>query len=318
MLMQQTAIEIQQLSKQYKSRDKQVIQAVKDLNLSIPAGQVFGFLGANGAGKTTTIKMICSLIKPDTGTIKVNGYDVQKERSQALKGIGAVLEGTRNVYWRLTALENILYFGRLKGGDNKVLKARAEMLLQDLELWERRNDKIRTFSRGMQQKVAIACALIHDPAIVLLDEPTLGLDVKAALTVKRWIGKLAAEHHKTIILTTHQLDIAQDLCEQIAIINKGTVLTNQPKRDLLNLFRNEYYEIRVRGQVSSAQLNGAAHRLSITTEEENSILVGAIDNQDDLFHLLQQIKDLKLPLLSVKQSEPNLEDIFINYLEGTN
>ena len=205
------AIEIESLSKTYYKRNKSVTKAVDNLNLSVPAGHVFGFLGANGAGKTTTIKMICGLVTPTTGRVHVNGYDVAREHSMAMRQIGAVLEGTRNVYWRLTAWQNLLYFGRLKGCRGEGLKVRAEQLLRELDLWERRNDSIRTFSRGMQQKVAIACALISDPPIILLDEPTLGLDYQASRTVKAWIAQLANDQGKTVVLTTHQVDMAQSL-----------------------------------------------------------------------------------------------------------
>ncbi len=178
------AIEIESLSKVYYQRNKTAIHAVENLNLTVPAGQVFGFLGANGAGKTTTIKMICGVIIPNSGRVCVNGYDVTRNRGMAMRQVGAVLEGTRNVYWRLTAWENLIYFGQLKGCWGKPLKARAEQLLRELDLWDRRNDTVRTFSRGMQQKVAIASALIADPPIILLDEPTLGLDFHASHTVK--------------------------------------------------------------------------------------------------------------------------------------
>ena len=137
--------------------------------------------------------MICGLVIPTTGRVRVNGYDVARERSMAMRQIGAVLEGTRNVYWRLSAWENLMYFGRLKGYRGKALSDHAEQLLRGLDLWERRNDRVRMFSRGMQQKVAIACALVANPPIILLDEPTLGLDVQASRTVRDWIAKLARE-----------------------------------------------------------------------------------------------------------------------------
>ena len=310
----QPAIEIDNLTKVYNPRSKNPIKAVDNLNLHIMPGQIFGFLGANGAGKTTTIKMLCGLIKPTSGTMKLNGYDVAHERSRAMSQIGAVLEGTRNVYWRLSALENVMYFGRLKGTHGKELRKRAESLIEQLDLWERRNDKIRSFSRGMQQKVAIACALISDPPIVLLDEPTLGLDVKASLTIKEWITTLAKQHQKTIILTTHQLDMAQQLCDHIAIINKGRLITNAPTTDLIDLFRSEYYEIKVRGSLNSHALQFPA-ALETTQQTDDLItLSGTIDSQDDLYRILNSLQSLNLPLVSVMPVEPNLEEIFINYL----
>ena len=313
----QPAVAINGLTKVYKPRSKTPITAVDGLDLEVMPGQVFGFLGANGAGKTTTIKMLCGLVKPTAGTMTVNGFDVAKQRGKAMRQIGAVLEGTRNVYWRLSALENVMYFGRLKGGRGTALRQRAEHLLRELDLWERRDDKIRAFSRGMQQKVAIACALISDPPIVLLDEPTLGLDVKASLTIKQWIATLAKEQQKTIILTTHQLDMAQQLCDRVAIINKGRLVTNAPTADLLDLFRSEYYEIKIRGS-----LNGQVSRLPVALRVEPggddglTVLAGAIDSADDLYDTLTVLREMNHPLVSVMPVEPNLEQIFMNYVDG--
>lgn len=309
------AIDIRNLSKVYQRKGGQPLVAVDDLNLIIRPGQVFGFLGANGAGKTTTIKMTCGLIQPTRGVIRLNGYDVGRQRRHAMRQIGAVLEGTRNVYWRLSALENLLYFGRLKGVYGRTLRDRAQQLLEELELWERQNDKIRSFSRGMQQKVAIACALIADPPIVLLDEPTLGLDVKAAVTVKNWIAYLAATRQKTIVLTTHQLDIAQELCDHIAIIDRGGLLTNQPMSELLDLFRTSFYEIRVRGHFNG-QATSLPAALTVCEEGETSTLTGSIDDETQLYRVIDQLRTLDLPLISVTPVEPNLQQIFVNYLDA--
>ena len=309
------AIEIESLSKTYYKRNKPTTKAVDNLNLSVPVGQVFGFLGANGAGKTSTIKMICGLVIPTKGRICVNGFDVAREHSMAMRQIGAVLEGTRNVYWRLTAWQNLMYFGHLKGCKGKELKNRAEQLLHELDLWERRNDSIRTFSRGMQQKVAIACALISDPSIILLDEPTLGLDIQASRTVKEWIAKLSREQGKTVVLTTHQLDMAQALCDRVAIIRKGQLLTDQPLTELLHLFRQEYYQIKVKGHLDSHE-SSWFDDLNICAENGHTILSGAIANQDVLHGHLTKVRDLSLPLLSVSRIEPNLEDVFTQMVDG--
>jgi ABC-2 type transport system ATP-binding protein len=309
------AIEIESLSKTYYKRNKPTTKAVDNLSLSVLAGQVFGFLGANGAGKTSTIKMICGLVIPTKGRICVNGFDVAREHSMAMRQIGAVLEGTRNIYWRLTAWQNLMYFGHLKGCKGKELKNRAEQLLHELDLWERRNDSIRTFSRGMQQKVAIACALISDPSIILLDEPTLGLDIQASRTVKEWIAKLSREQGKTVVLTTHQLDMAQALCDRVAIIRKGQLLTDQPLTELLHLFRQEYYQIKVKGQLASHE-SSWFDGLNICAENGHTILSGAIASQDVLHGHLTKVRDLSLPLLSVSRIEPNLEDVFTQMVDG--
>ena len=308
------AIEIVGLSKVYAKRKSAPVVAVDDLNLSIPAGQIFGFLGSNGAGKTTTIKMACGLVLPTTGTIQLHGHDVQRQRGQAMRQIGAVLEGTRNVYWRLTAWQNLLYFGRIKGVTGQPLKERAERLLRELELWERRNDPVRDFSRGMQQKVAIACALVADPPIVLLDEPTLGLDVQAGRTVKRWVEQLARNEGKTVVLTTHQMDLAESLCDQVAIMSQGKLLANRPTRELLGLFRQESYDLRFRGRIEESVV---ARFEGFTPREENghTILSGTISEHGRLYRLLEMAEMQGLELLGVAQADPNLEGIFVELLE---
>jgi ABC-2 type transport system ATP-binding protein len=283
------------------------------VSLSVQAGQVFGFLGPNGAGKTTTIKMICCLVKPTSGRATINGYNVWQRRGAAMRQIGAVLEGTRNVHWPLTAWDNLIYFGNLKGAWGRNLSRCAEQLLRELGLWDRRNDLVRTFSRGMQQKVAIACALIADPPILLLDEPTLGLDVQAARTAKEMVKRLAHERGKTVVLTTHQLDLAEELCDRVAIINKGRIIANEPVEELLNLFSEEYYQIKVEGR-----LPGTAPRfdgLHITEENGNTVLTGPIADQEALHAIFDRLRAMGLPLLSASRAEPDLEEVFVRMLE---
>lgn len=308
------AIKIEHLCKSYRQRHNNIIHAVQDLSLSIPKGQILGFLGANGAGKTTTIKMICGLVIPTSGSIQVNGYDLAREHSLVMRQIGAVLEGTRNVYWRLTPWQNLRYFGHLKGQRGKELKMRAEQLLRELDLWERRDDPIRMFSRGMQQKVAIACALIADPPIILLDEPTLGLDIQAAHTVKEWINRLAREQGKTVVLTTHQLDMAQELCDYVAIMRKGQLITHLPLENLLQHFRQERYQIRIKGLIPTGQ-KGRFAPLKIAVDGGETTLAGEVAGQEQLQSILGLLHALQLPLLSVERCEPDLEEVFIRLME---
>jgi ABC-2 type transport system ATP-binding protein len=227
--------------------------------------------------------------------------------------IGAVLEGARNVYWRLSALQNLIYFGRLKG-KNIQLKERAERLLQDLDLWERRNDEVRFFSRGMQQKVALASALMGSPSVLLLDEPTLGLDIQAARNIKKLIKRLAQEQGKTIILTTHHLDIAQEVCDQVAILSRGQLVANQPVKALLALFSQEYYEIRLRGSQFNRQSGSFAH-LVVKQNENELTLTGPMSN-GQITSLIGQAQDKGFTLISVNRVEPDLEEVFLKLVEG--
>ena len=307
------AIELEGLTKTFRRRGSAPVQAVVDLSLSIPRGQIFGFLGPNGAGKTTTIKMMCGLVIPDSGRVTLLSHDVRRNRGTAMRQIGAVLEGARTTYWRLSATENLMYFGRLKGVRGKFLKPRAERLLKELDLWERRNDDVREFSRGMQQKVAISAALMSDPPIVLLDEPTLGLDVESARTVREWVSRLAKEENKTVLLTTHQLAMAEELCDRIAIINEGRLITDRTIGELLSLFRRDYYTIRVGGQFKSQ--GSLPEGLILEQGDLETTISGDIADQERLHQVLRYIREEGFPLLSVQRSEPSLEHIFIELLQ---
>ena len=240
-------IAIDNLSKSFRVSRNKTIRAVSGLNLTVDQGEVLGFLGPNGAGKTTTIKMICGLVAPDQGSVKVLDIDVQRHLRKAVHLMGAVLEGTRNIYWRLTPLQNLAYSARIKGIKASSVRDWGQTLLEDLDLWERRNDPVRMFSRGMQQKTAIACALIHKPTLVLLDEPTLGLDVEAAVTVKEWIQTLANRFGMTLVLTTHQLSLAEELCQRVVIIKDGVKITDQAVSDLRRLHQQAIYQVKVEG-----------------------------------------------------------------------
>jgi ABC-2 type transport system ATP-binding protein len=309
---------IAHLGKTYQRRKAEPVVAVDDLNLEVPSGQVLGFLGANGAGKTTTIKMICGLITPDQGKVHLNGYDVARKRGPAMRQIGAVLEGTRNIYWRLSAWNNLIYYARLKGVSGRAVDERARRLLAELELWDRKDQPVGEFSRGMQQKVAIACALIADPPIVLLDEPTLGLDVQASRTVKQWIGRLAKEEGKTVVLTTHQLDMAEELCDRVAIMRTGKLIADQPTVALLQLFQGDHYQIQLDTALKSDHLAELAPRLrSLRVLHANgyTTLSGPIADQDELMAVIGALHASGVPLLRVEKAEPTLEEVFVRLME---
>lgn len=301
-------IELEGLTKIY-GRGPSALTAVDGVTLNVDAGQVFGFLGPNGSGKTTTIKMMAGLVTPTSGRARLHGFDVGRQRGQAVRQIGAVLEGSRNVYWSLSAWQNLLYFGRLKGLPGRDIKPRAESLLRDLGLWQRRAELVGGFSRGMQQKVAIAAALITDPPILLLDEPTIGLDVEAARTVKDWIAQLARDG-KTIVLTTHQLEVAQELCDRVAVIRTGRIIADLPTADLLGRYAEDRYRVRVTGHVGVAE-RGIPDGVQVQVDNGVTQLTLPSTNADDLHSLLAHLQWRELPLLSVEQVRPDLEEVFL-------
>ena len=202
-----------------------------------------------------------------------------------------------------------MYFRGLKGHTGRALKTRAERMLVELELWNRRGDAVREFSRGMQQKVAVACAIVADPPIVLLDEPTLGLDVQSARAVESWVRRQAAEEGKTVLLTTHQLHMAQELCDRVAIIDNGRLLADRPVSELLGLFSQDYYEIRVQGKVDGDM--PALAGLTVTEAEGESTITGPISEQDELHEVLAAMRTTGAPILSVRRAQPDLEEVFL-------
>jgi ABC-2 type transport system ATP-binding protein len=183
------ALEVDSLRKTFRYGNK-LVEAVRSVSLSLASGEVLAFLGANGAGKTTTIKMIAGLIRPDAGQVRIAGVDPHSN-SQALQMLGAVLKGNRNLYWRLTPEENLEYFGVLKGLSCREARRRGRVLLERFGLLSKCHTTVQTLSRGMQQKLAIAVALIHQPQLLLLDEPTLGLDVDVMRSLTSLTRQLA-------------------------------------------------------------------------------------------------------------------------------
>jgi ABC-2 type transport system ATP-binding protein len=304
------AIEVNGLTKVYPGGAR----AVDDVSLAVPAGQVFGFLGPNGAGKTTTIKILAGLLTATGGHARLNGFDVARQRSAAMEQFGAVLEGSRNVYWTLSAWQNLMYFGRLKGMSAREVRPRARELLAELGLWERRNEKVGGYSRGMQQKVAVAAALIADPAIVLLDEPTVGLDVEATRTVKDWIRTLSRDQGKTILLTTHQMEVVEELCDRVAVIRRGRIVADLPTQGLMARFRQrDRYEIRLEGRLDGLALPAG---FTTRTEPEVTVITGRVASPSELYRLVDQLGDQGAVLQSMAQVQPALEDVFLDLVKG--
>lgn len=311
-------LKMEDVSKVYHRLRGNSVTAVENLDLCVEAGQVFGLLGANGAGKTTVIKMACGLVNPTQGAIHINGENLLKNRSAAMTHIGAVLEGNRNIYWRMSAWENLMYFGRLKGCKGKGLRKRADFLLGEMGLWSRCHDKVRLFSRGLQQKVAIMCALIAEPPVILLDEPTLGLDLQSTRFIKEWIKELVKKEGKAVVLTTHQLNVARELCDQVAIIEKGKIIANRDINSLMAMFKDSRYEIRVKGEIINENpiLQAANSEMSIESTDNGEIaLVGEFSNFG-LYKIIDVLRKEGLQLVSVNQISHSLEEIFIRIVYG--
>lgn len=251
--MEEILIEVKGLKKGYKKRKtKEWVQAVNDVNFTVKRGEILGLLGPNGAGKTTTIKMICGLIVPDEGEVVINGITMQKNRLKGLEHISAVLEGNRNLYWRLTARENLEYFAGNRGNSRKEKASEIEELLHEFKLKQKENELVSNLSRGMQQKLALAVALLADSDVILLDEPTLGLDIETGYEVRQLLKKIS-EAGKTIIISTHDMPVVQDLCERTVIINDGKVIADEKVEELMNLFETSAYVLTLGNELTEQQ-----------------------------------------------------------------
>ncbi|WP_008308303.1 ABC transporter ATP-binding protein [Leptolyngbya sp. PCC 6406] len=296
-----------ELTKFY-GRGSQRFEAVRQVSLNLQQGSVLAFLGPNGAGKTTTIKMVAGLVRPDRGWVRIVGEDPHRHAA-ALRHVGAVLEGNRNLYWRLTPEENLEYFGVLRGLSRRLARQRGAVLLQRFELETKAKIPVQKLSRGMQQKLAIAVALIHSPQLLLLDEPTLGLDVEASQTVKALVREIAAEG-RAVILTTHQLDVAEELSDRVAIIRQGHIITEEPTADLIRQFSGSTYHLAVEGVVPVQQQQAIA-KLGGTVTGSDITFAGSATALYDLLAALRP-----LPILSVQRDRADLTQVFLKLMQS--
>lgn len=231
--------------------------AVDCLSFQARRGEILGILGPNGSGKTTTLKSILGLVHHDSGEILVNGFSVPRDRKRVLESAGAVLEGARNIYWYLSPRENLLYFAGIRGVSARRATPMIDDLLRQLELWDVRNKEVRQFSSGMKQKVAMACAFVHDPEILFLDEPTMGLDVEIALSMRNWIKSRVREHGKTILVTSHDMGFIESLCDRVLIIRAGRIISDETLQSLKARFSEKTVEILLDKPLAAAQTEAA-------------------------------------------------------------
>lgn len=229
------AVELEGLTKRFSVRGvdedgrrrravRREITAVDRLDLTIRRGELFGLLGPNGAGKTTTIRMICTLLEPASGTVRVWGHDAGRAPAEVRRHLGVVLMGERSVYWKLTGRENLEYFAALYQVPRDHTRTRIPELLDRVGLTARADDLVERYSTGMRQRLALIKAMVHDPPVLLLDEPTTGLDPQAARNIRDLIRHLHRSEGKTIILTTHYMEEADQLCERVGIIDHGRII----------------------------------------------------------------------------------------------
>jgi ABC-2 type transport system ATP-binding protein len=291
------------------------VEAVRGISFQVERGELFGLLGPNGAGKTTTIKMLITLLLPTSGRARVLGHDVVDEAGEVRKRIGYVFGGDRGLYERLSARDNLRYFAELYGVSGKTQRTRIDQVLELVGLKGREQERVEGYSRGMRQRLHIARGILHDPEVVFLDEPTIGVDPVGARELRGTIGGLVAAG-KTVLLTTHYMFEADALCHRIAVIAKGRIVgTGTPAELKRRVAEGRVTEIEVFGVDDAAieRLRALDGVTAVTVEERDQKQLVVVQTSGD--------RELTAPLLSrldgfevgrVASREPTLEDAYVS------
>ncbi len=298
-----------------KRRGDDAVKAVDDVSFTVRRGEIVGLLGPNGAGKTTTIKMACGLIHPDRGRVLVGGHDSQTERLQAVRHLSAVLEGNRNFYWRFTAQENLEYFANNRGRSRASVRQEAAGLLERFGLGAKRNEEVRNLSRGMQQKLAIAVALLAGTEVVLLDEPTLGLDVEASHEVRVLLRGIA-EEGRTVILSSHDMPVVEELCQRAIIINHGRVVTDDRVDELLELFRSRAFLVRLAAPMTASGLQAIEGVFATGRGVDALSFTVELGRHADLYRLVDLLRDGAAEVEAIERTTVDFEQVFRRLVNG--
>ncbi|MCC6558991.1 MAG: ABC transporter ATP-binding protein [Polyangiaceae bacterium] len=306
-------VRVDGLKKVFGQGSRSVV-AVSDISFDMQRGEVLALLGPNGAGKTTTVKMMCGLVAPTGGTIRIGGLDLARRARDALTRVGAVLEGSRNVYWRLTVAENLEYFATIHGRGGAGLRERIGRLLETVGLAGRRDEISQTLSRGMQQRLALACALVSEPEVLFLDEPTLGLDYESGEQLKGAIRAMVEQEGKSVLLTTHQMDMAQALAHRVGIVSRGEMIALDSVAGLQRLFSAGQYELRVQGKVTDGALASLARWGPRACEQDGHTTITLLmQDPVDLYSALDAVRPI--PILSIREVKPDLEQMYVEMLK---
>ena len=289
------------------------VEAVRGVTFAVESGELFGLLGPNGAGKTTTIKMLITLLIPTSGTARVLGHDVVKDAREVRRRIGYVFGGDRGLYDRLSGLDNLRYFAELYAVPPREMRRRIGELLDLVGLAGRENERVEGYSRGMRQRLHIARGLLHDPPVVFLDEPTIGVDPVGARELRATIAQLV-EAGKTVLLTTHYMFEADQLCNRIAVISRGEIVAEGTPADLkANVSEGGVVEIEVFGidepAVQRLRAIEGVRSVGVEPREQAQVLVVQTDGRELTHALLVPLDGAQVGRVSVR--EPTLEDAYV-------
>ena len=300
-------IETSQLTKSFNG-----LKAVDKLDISVESGEIFGLLGPNGAGKTTTISMLCTILKPTSGTANVNGFDIVKEATQVRKSIGIVFQDP-SVDDRLTGRENLYMHANLYGVPPGEQKSRIAEVLKLVELQGRADDTLRTYSGGMRRRLELARGLIHYPKVLFLDEPTIGLDPQTREHIWAYVKELKKTHDITVVLTTHYMDEADKLSDRIAIMDYGKIIALDTSPHLKDTLAGDVIVIKSENLEALSKLVAKELRLEKAQRVNDSLEVTVRNGKFLLPRVMELATKNKIFIESIVLREPNLEDVFLHY-----
>ncbi|ASJ16502.1 ABC transporter ATP-binding protein [Thermococcus chitonophagus] len=300
------AIEVENLVKRYGD-----FTAVKGIGFKVKRGEIFAFLGPNGAGKTTTVHVLTTLLKPTSGKAIVAGHDVVKEPMEVRKKIGIVFQDP-SVDRELTAYENMYIHGRIYGLGGRELKEKIERLLKFVELWKFKDRPVKYFSGGMQRRLEIARALLHEPEILFLDEPTIGLDPQTRAHIWDYIKTMKEEHDMTIFLTTHYMDEAEQLADRIAIIDHGRIIAEGTAEELKKLVGNDIIYLRLESPKEELKCLKADFIRGCKLLPDGRVRIDVENATEALPKLFELAQRSGVKILEVTYHRPTLNDVFLH------
>ncbi len=297
------------------TRDFGSLRAVNHISFEVAPGRIFGFLGPNGSGKTTTIRLLLGLIKPTSGTASVMGQDIIKNPDEIRQVSGALLENT-GLYERLSARDNLEFYGRVWHISQNERTQRMKELLTSLDLWQRKDEVISGWSKGMKQKLAIARTLFHRPQLIFLDEPTNGLDPVAAAELREYLADLTHRDGVTIFLTTHNLNEAEKLCDRVAVIRQGKIIASGSPADLQARKDETILQISCTGLtdsvINSLRFSEGIKQVTITQE---GLLVSTASDFD-ASSLVQSLVQNGVHIQEMRKQQTSLEEAFLQLMEN--
>ena len=304
-------IETHQLTKSYGS-----LKAVDKLDITVDSGEIFGLLGPNGAGKTTTVSMLCTILKPTSGTATVNGYDIVKEANKVRKSIGIVFQDP-SIDDRLTGRENLYMHANLYGVPASQQKERISRILKLVELEDRADDLLRTYSGGMRRRLELGRGLIHYPKVLFLDEPTVGLDPQTRDHIWRYIKELKETHDITVVLTTHYMDEADRLSDRIAIMDHGKIVILDSPSKLKETLEGDVIAIKANNIEALSELVSKWFGLNNKRIVDGTLEITVPNGKTVMPRIIELATQNNIYVESLILREPNLEDVFLHYTGST-